>query len=164
MLHIVIHFQATLSDKVTCLPDESFPWTLVCSSLSLLYCFFFFELHFFIGYLIYLHFKCYPLRGFSPGKPLSFPCYPSLYEGAPPLTHALLPHHTAIPLHWEIELSQDQGPPLLLMLNKAVLCYICSWSHGSFHVYSLLGGLVPGSSIVVLPMGCKALQLLQPFL
>ena len=33
-----------------------------------------------------------------------------------------------------------------LMSNKAILCYICGWSHGSFHVYSLVGGLVPGSS------------------
>jgi hypothetical protein len=30
--------------------------------------------------------------------------------------------------------------------NKAILCYICSWSHESLHVYSLVGGLVPGSS------------------
>ena len=32
------------------------------------------------------------------------------------------------------------------MLNKAILCIICSWSHRSLHVYSLVGGLVPGSS------------------
>ena len=32
------------------------------------------------------------------------------------------------------------------MSHKAILCYICSWSHGSLHVYSLVGGLVPGSS------------------
>jgi hypothetical protein len=29
-----------------------------------------------------------------------------------------------------------------LMLDKAILCYICSWSH----VYSFVDGLVPGSS------------------
>jgi hypothetical protein len=28
------------------------------------------------------------------------------------------------------------------MNDKAILCYICGWSHG----YSLVGGLVPGSS------------------
>ena len=32
------------------------------------------------------------------------------------------------------------------MSEKAILCYIYSWSHGSLHVYSLVGGLVPGRS------------------
>jgi hypothetical protein len=32
------------------------------------------------------------------------------------------------------------------MHDKAMLCYICSWSYGSIHVYSLIGGLVTGSS------------------
>jgi hypothetical protein len=48
------------------------------------------------------------------------------------------------------------------MSGKAIFCYICSWSHGSFHVYSLVGGLIPGSSggywlvhIVVPPMGLQ---------
>jgi len=51
------------------------------------------------------------------------------------------------------------------MPNKAILCYICSWSHGSVHVYSLGGGLVPGSSgwLVLFLWGCKPLQLLQSF-
>jgi hypothetical protein len=46
-----------------------------------------------------------------------------------------------------------------LMHDKAILCYICSWSH----VYSTVDGLVPGSSggvwlvdIDVLPMGLQA--------
>jgi hypothetical protein len=52
------------------------------------------------------------------------------------------------------------------MSHKAILCYICSWSHGSLQVYSLVGGLVPGNSgvggevwlvdIVVLLMGLQA--------
>jgi hypothetical protein len=33
-----------------------------------------------------------------------------------------------------------------LMTNKAILCYICSWSHGSLQVCSLVGGVVPKSS------------------
>jgi hypothetical protein len=33
-----------------------------------------------------------------------------------------------------------------LMPSKAILCYTCSWSHGSLRVYSLVGDLVPGSS------------------
>jgi hypothetical protein len=52
------------------------------------------------------------------------------------------------------------------MPDKAILCYICSWSHRSDHVNSLVGDLVPGSSggggglaglidIVVLSMGLQ---------
>ena len=63
-----------------------------------------------------------------------------------PPTHPLLPHLSSIPLHWGIKPPQDQGPPLPLMPDKAILCYICIWSHGSLHVYSLVGGLVSGSS------------------
>jgi hypothetical protein len=47
-----------------------------------------------------------------------------------------------IPLHWGIEPSKDQGPLLPLMLEKAILSYMCGWSHGN----SLIGGLVPGIS------------------
>jgi hypothetical protein len=32
------------------------------------------------------------------------------------------------------------------MPDKAILYYICGWSHGSLHVYSLVGSLVLGSS------------------
>ena len=59
-------------------------------------------------------------------------------------------------------LMKDQGPLLSLMTNKVILCYICDWSHGSLNVYSLVGGLVPGSTgwvwlvdIVVPPMGLQ---------
>jgi hypothetical protein len=81
---------------------------------------------------------------------------PYFYEGVVP------PFHPGIPLYWGIEPSQDQGLLFPLMPYKAILCYICGWSHGSLHVYSLVGGLVPGSSgevwlvdIVVLPMGLQ---------
>jgi hypothetical protein len=70
-----------------------------------------------------------------------------------------------------IEPSQDQGPFLPLLSNKSILCYIYSWSHGSLHVHSLVGGLVPGSSVgtgwfilLFLLRGCKLLQLLQSLL
>jgi hypothetical protein len=53
------------------------------------------------------------------------------------------------------------------MPDKAILCCICSWSHGSLHVYPLVGGLVPGNSggvrliyIVVPPMGLQTLSAL----
>jgi hypothetical protein len=71
-----------------------------------------------------------------------------------------------IPLHGGIEPSQDQGSLLPLMTDKAILCYICSWSHGSLYVYSLVDGLVPGSSEGTdwfLLWGCKSLQLLGSF-
>ena len=74
------------------------------------------------------------------------------------------PHHPSIPLHWGIEPSQDQGPLFLLMPDKTILCYICRWSHGSLHMYSLVGVLVPGSSgksgwlMLFILWGCKLFQ------
>jgi hypothetical protein len=58
------------------------------------------------------------------------------------------------------------------MSNKAILCYICSWSHGSLYVYYLVGDLVSGSSgggrgvsgwliLLLFLRGCKPLQLLH---
>jgi hypothetical protein len=75
----------------------------------------------------------------------------------------------ALPLYWGIKSSQDQGPPLPLMPDKAIFFYICIWSQGSLNVYSLVSGLFPGSSgrsgqlILFLLRGCKPLQLLQSF-
>jgi hypothetical protein len=43
----------------------------------------------------------------------------SFYERALPPTHPLLPHRPSIPLHWDIKPSQNQGPPLPLMPDKA---------------------------------------------
>jgi hypothetical protein len=82
-----------------------------------------------IDYFIYLHFKC-PLSWFPPLQPP---------------THPIPPHCSSIPLHWGIKPPQDTGPPLPLMPDKSIICYICTWSHGSLHVHSLVGGLVPGS-------------------
>ena len=75
-----------------------------------------------------------------------------------PPTYPLPSHHPSILLCWGIKTSQDQGPPLPLMTDKAIHCYISNWSHGSLRVYSLVGGLVRELSgvwlvdIVVLPM------------
>jgi hypothetical protein len=103
--------------------------------------------------------------GFPSENPLSPP------DSYCSVTHPLPLPGPGIPLHWSIEPSQDQGPLLPLMTNKAILCYICSWSHGSLHLYSLVGGLVPGSSggagwfiLLFLLQGCKPLQLLGSFL
>jgi hypothetical protein len=79
--------------------------------------------YFFIGYFIYLHFKCYPLSHF----PLWKSCVPSLLPlilwGCFPLTHILPPHHGGILLHWGIKSSQGQGSLPPLMPGKAVLCF-----------------------------------------
>jgi hypothetical protein len=121
----------------------------------------------FIGYFMYLHFKCYPLSRFLVQNPPLLP-HSCFYEGAPTPTHPILPPRYGIPLHGGIEPSQNQGPLLPLMSNKAILCHKCGQRHGSFHVYSLVGGLVPGSSgdsgwliLLFFLWGCKPLQLLQ---
>ena len=83
----------------------------------------------------------------TPPQP-SHPILPLLYlnEGAPPSIYLLPPHCPSIPLHWGIKPPKDQGPPHPLMPDKAIHCYMCSWSHGSLHVYSLVGDLVSGNS------------------
>jgi hypothetical protein len=112
-----------------------------------------------IRYFLYLNFKYYILTC----PPSLSPCF---YNSTPPPTHPLPPPCPGIPLHWGIKPSQDQGPLLPLMPNKAILCYMCSWSHGSLHMYFLVGGLVPRSSagsgwlILFFLCGCKPLQLL----
>jgi hypothetical protein len=111
-----------------------------------------------------------PLPG-CPSTHLPIPspfCPPPLcvYEGAPPRTHPLPPDHSSIPLHWSNEPSWDQGPPLPLMPDKAILCYICGWSHGSLHVCSLVGGLVLGSfgwlTLLFFLCGCQPLSSFSP--
>jgi hypothetical protein len=95
---------------------------------------------FIIRYFLYLHFKCYPLSSFL----LQNPLFPSPYTCLP--THPLPVPCPGIPLHWGIKPSQVQGTLLPLMSNKDILFYVCSWSHGSLHVYSLVGSLVSGSA------------------
>jgi hypothetical protein len=40
------------------------------------------------------------------------------------------------------------------MFHKSILCYMCSWSLESLLVYSSVGGLVPGSSGVLVGSYC----------
>jgi hypothetical protein len=63
-----------------------------------------------------------PLPSFPSANPLSNPL-PLLLWGCSP-THPLPLHCLSISLHWSIDPSQDQGPLLPLMLDKAILCYI----------------------------------------
>jgi hypothetical protein len=89
--------------------------------------YFFFSFSFFFGHFIYLHFKSSLLSQFSLQK-LPIPSsLPLLLLGFSP-TYLLPPHSPGIPLCWGTEPSQDQGPLLPLISNKAILCY--SWSHG----------------------------------
>ena len=100
---------------------------------------------FFIVYLMYFHFNVILFPGFPSRSSISHPPpHTHFYQGAPPPTHPLPPHHSSIPLRWGIKPPQDQGPPLPLTSDKVILYYICIWSQGSLHVYSLVGGLVPG--------------------
>jgi len=46
---------------------------------------------------------------------------------------------------------------------NAILCYICGWIHGSLHVYSLVGGLVPWSSGASGGWYCSSYGVANPF-
>jgi hypothetical protein len=132
-----------------------------CCCHFLFVCFFKFLLN---TFLIYIS-NVIPFPHWPSENPLShhpFPCSP---------TQPLLLPCPGIPLHWSIKPSQEQGSLLPLKFYKAILCYICSWSHGSLHMYSLVGGLGLGSSegtgwfiLLFLLWGCKHLQLLGSFL
>ena len=101
-----------------------------------------------------LSFSQFPLH--KTPIPSPSPCFS---EGIPPPTIPLPPPYLSIPLYWDIKPPQDQGSPLPLMPDNAILCYICSWNHESLQVYSLVGS--PGGwgvwlvDIVFLPMGLQ---------
>jgi len=131
--------------KVDVLNRVLLPWrdtitkaTLFFSSMLLLFLFFNWIFYLFTFQML-SPFQVYTLETPSPSPLLLtlWGCYP---------THPLLSSCPGIPLHWGIEPPQDQEPLLPLISSKAVLCYICSQSHGSLHVNSLVGGPVPGSS------------------
>ena len=88
-------------------------------------------------YWIFLPFWIFSLFRFYPSH------LPLLLWGCSPI-HPLLPPCPGISLQWGIESLMYQGPLLQLMANKAILCYICGWNHGSLHVYCLVGSLVLG--------------------
>ena len=91
----------------------------------------------FIGYFLYLYFKCFPLFR-SPLQKAPFPSpLPLPLWGCSPI-HLLLSSHPGIPIHWGNEYPYAQGSPFPLMSNKAILCHICGQHHRSLHVYSLV--------------------------
>jgi hypothetical protein len=93
------------------------------------------RLHFFlfIGYFLYLNFKCYPLSlSTPPGNPVYHPpplllCglfpYPPTHSCLPALVFSYTGHRTVT----------DQGHLLSLMPDKAILCYISGWSRENLH-------------------------------
>ena len=114
-----------------------------------------------------------PFSSFPSRNPLTHPLPPAFMRVfAHPPTHSYLPALAFLYIGASIEPSQDQRLLLPLMSDKAIPCYISSWSHGSLHVCSLVGGLVLGSSgqwsswliLLFFLWGCKLLQLLQSFL
>jgi hypothetical protein len=68
------------------------------------------------------------------------------YAGPPSPIHPLQPYYLSIILCGDIQPSKDLSPLLPLMPEKAILWFMCSGSHGSLHVHSLVDGLVSGSS------------------
>jgi hypothetical protein len=126
------------------------------SSLGFFFLFLFFSFSFLVYIFLLGIFFIYLLNVFP------FPGFPSKNP------NSLLLHPAHQPSHFHyfvllrgIELSQEQGPVAFpLMIDKAILCYIYSWSDGSLHVYSLVGHLIPGNSgvltgIVVPSMGLQ---------
>ena len=115
-------------------------WAFKASTLSVkmivhLYLLFFF---FFINHFICWHLKWYPpFLGTPPYTPHPIPLlslhFASLTVLLHPLTHSCLttlasPYAGASRLH--------RTSPTL-MSDKVILCYICIWSHGFLHVYTL---------------------------
>ena len=114
---------------------------------------------YFLGSFLYLPFKFCFLSWLHSSKlpiPSPSPCF-YVYP-----THPL---PSSIPLHWVIKPSQVQGLIFQLMSHKAILCYLCSWSHGSLLSW-WFSHLSSGASdwlILVFKWGCRPLQILQSF-
>jgi hypothetical protein len=100
--------------------------TLVSSPLLLLDIFFIYILN------------VIPFPGF-PSKKHPPPLFPLLTN--PPIPASLRWYsHTLV---HRVFIGQRASPPTD---DQVILCYICSWSHESHHVCSLVGDIVPGSS------------------
>jgi hypothetical protein len=106
-----------------------------------------FSFFFFIGYLIYLHFKCYPLSQFIPQKPPSHPPSSCFCDGVPPPTYPLLP---PVPYTRASSLidAQHSHPLLHIWLEPWVSpCVLLGWWFRPWEVRLV--------DTVVLPMGLQ---------
>ena len=80
-----------------------------------------------------------PFSIFPPETSYPIPPPPASMRVCPHLTtHTRLPSAVEFPYTGASSHHRDQGPLLPLMPN------IFGWSHGSFYMYSLAGGLDPG--------------------
>ena len=86
----------------------------------------------------------FPLLGYSSTDPPSHPLFPLPFASVRVLLHPFT-HSCFTPLASPYT-GASSLPPLPLMSDKAMLCYICIWRPGSLHVYSLVGEFIPGSS------------------
>ena len=98
-----------------------------------------------------------PLPSFPSISPLSLLICPCLYEGDP--THTLMPQRPSISLLWKPPQDPRGSLP---MPEKAILCYISSWSHVPSHLYSLVGEFVPVNSGGIWLVDTVVLMCLQP--
>ena len=101
------------NDHVTCIIRKGYQRVYECT-FSAHSVFLFFK--FFYQLFCLITFQMFQVS--SPRTPIS-PPHPCLHEGAPQLTRLFLPHCPNIPLRSSIRPSQDQGPSLSLMPNKA---------------------------------------------
>jgi hypothetical protein len=131
-----------------CICDDLF--FLTSRPLKILFLFLFFFLLLIILYLYisndislagYPSKNTYPISALSPFPFASIMVLPLSH----PHSHPPQPQCSSILPCFSIKPPQDQGPPLPLMSDEAILCYICIWRHGSFPSHPLVGGLVPGS-------------------
>ena len=134
---------------------------LVCSWPSSSICICLYHIFIFLLDILFTFQMLSPFPVSPPETPYPIPTPPCS------LTHPLPLPCPGIQIHP----SQDQGRLFSLMSNKAIFCYICTWSHESLHGCSFVGGLVPGSSgitgwfiLLFLLWDCKHFQLLGSFL
>jgi hypothetical protein len=128
--------------------------------------------YFICTFIIYIS-NVIPLLDFPSSSPLFHPL-PLLLRVQPhPPTQSFLNTLASISLYSDIKPPQDQGPPLPLMSDKTILCYICIWSLGSLralHVgwwFSIwdLGGYGGGRfwlvDFVVPPIGLQTISVVS---
>lgn len=96
----------------------------------------------FIGNFIFYITNVFPLHSFPSTNTLYHLPLPYHYKGEPPTHSPLPPQLPSIHLCWGIEPLQDKGPPLPLVPDKEILCYIWGWSHGDPPPLFLWTGLV----------------------
>jgi len=154
---ILVLFQNLMGESSNFL--RSFFVCLFCLVFTffLLYCF----PRYFIGYFIYLHFKCYPLSRSPLWKtpiPSALPCF---YECSPPTdvpTPTYLPWHSPTLGYWAFT-----GPRAFPPIDVPQGCLLLHSIHFGwwFSPCELLRVLVV--DIVVLPMGCKSFSSFSPF-